>query len=121
MFSYLLPSRVKLDFETSSASVNNSLIYLLWYLASFTAPEPVVPQTVISLTLLLTVVQEALDFKRFPNEITFLKLSVLFSKRAISCFEMKAEKVLRSLSLVTYWQCKLIQWPQKKRLEVRKQ
>lgn len=61
-----------------------------------TAPEPVISHTAMLLTLLLTDVQEAFDFKRFPNKITFLKLSMLFSKTAITFFEMKAENVLCS-------------------------
>lgn len=128
--SCLLPSRVKPDFETSSASINNFLTYLLWYMAALTAPQPVVPHTApepvvpctaILLALLLIVVQKAFYFKRFSNKITFLKLPTLFSKRVIPVFEMKSEKLRLSLSLVTYWQCNLIHWPQKKRLEVRKQ
>lgn len=120
MFSYLLPSRVKLDFETSSASVNNSLIYLLQHMASFTVPKPVVPQPAILLTLLLTVAQEAFPYKRFPSKTTFLNFLGYFLKEALVSLKLKRKRYWSVyLCLVTYWQCKLIQWPQE-RLEVKK-
>lgn len=36
-------------------------------------PEPVMAHIAISLTLLLTGVQEALDLKRFPDKVLFAK------------------------------------------------
>lgn len=111
---------MKLDFETSSASVNNSLIYLLQHMASFTVPKPVVPQPDILLTLLLTVAQEVFPYKRFPSKTTFLNFLGYFLKEALVSLKLKRKRYWSVyLCLVTYWQCKLIQWPQK-RLEVKK-
>lgn len=89
--------RSEIYFETHFASVTNSLTYLLQYMASFAEPKPVVPYPAILLTLLLTVAQEAFNFKKISKQNCIFRLPMLFSKTRIGFFKMKEKKVLVSL------------------------